>query len=352
MQPSHLRILTVSALTIVGALLACAMPISSVTGTHPTVPHMTEHEVAQTTILPATAGQHGPATASCPQGELALGGGWSVPAQAHVYAAMLTGNTWNVSVSYPGPIINPRAAGAGSGTLAVPVVTPPVASISVTAYVECLAGAGATAHVIPTNATQMVPALNFVDVETFFQQVITCPPGLTTGAGFDLSSAPTFLEMQRSIVDMYGLAPLPTMMFSVANYGSMPHPATLVAYCLAGMSGTTVYYPPFGDLASVAVPTPTFGVVPSGATQSFTMSCARDPSAQGSVAVGGGWEYTYNKNLQRGPGRGTVSSTHAVLQGDTPVGWQVEVSSTGGAIQGGVVPGVICLQFPATGQNK
>jgi hypothetical protein len=311
-------------------LASCDAPASSVVGL-PTVPHMTEHEVTRTTIL--TRANPGPATASCPQGQLALGGGWSLHAQgASVFAAMLTGNTWNVSV---------RAA------------TPPVVGIAVTAYVECLAGAGAAAHVIPMDASQTVPALNFVDPETFFQQVITCPvTGPTTGMGFDLSSAPTFLEMQRSIVDLYGFVPLSTVIFSVANYDTVPHPATLVAYCLAGVSGTHTFYPPFGDLVSVAVPTPTSGPVPSGTTQSFTMSCARDPSAQGSVAIGGGWEYTYNKNLQRGPGRGTVSSTHAVLLGDTPVGWQVKVSSTGGAIQGGVVPAVICLQFPATGQNK
>ena len=54
------------------------------------------YQVAKTTTLYGR--DTGPATASCPQGELALGGGWSVAAPAvQILAAYLDGNTWKVS---------------------------------------------------------------------------------------------------------------------------------------------------------------------------------------------------------------------------------------------------------------
>src|SRR5436309_12151221 len=100
MNTRTLRTCALAALPLILALLGCAVtgvtkPANPPTAT-PTPARPSVHEVAQTTTL--NGGQTGPVTATCPQGEVALGGGWSVPTQqARVFAATLSGNTWSVS---------------------------------------------------------------------------------------------------------------------------------------------------------------------------------------------------------------------------------------------------------------
>jgi hypothetical protein len=352
MQLSHLRMLPLPALALVGALLACATSTSPVTGALPQAPQLTVHEVEQTTTLSILPGANpGPATASCPTGELALGGGWSLPAVGgKVYAAMLTGNTWNVFVRPPGPTSNPGAAIPGAGARAVSAAVPSVGGIAITAYIECLAGAGAGASVIPRDASLVVPAFNYVHGDVLVPQNGACDLyERKVGTGFDFSSAPSFLELQGNIDDAFANLPYINFRFNVANYDSAPHPATLTMYCLTGVSGSTVDYPPVTTGPQPhPIPTP----IPAGMTRSFTTSCAADPNVPGAVAIGGGWDYTYaSTTVGIARDTSTVYSSHAVLQGSTPVGWQVAVSTADGGMQD-ITSEAICLQVPAAGQSK
>ena len=86
LQRSLARISTICALAmVVVATVFCAaagptpaggLPVTTIGP--PTGPFV--HEVAQTTTLAGTG--TGPATATCPQGEVALGGGWELPSRA------------------------------------------------------------------------------------------------------------------------------------------------------------------------------------------------------------------------------------------------------------------------------
>jgi hypothetical protein len=355
MQPSHPRMFAPPLLALAAVVILSCANTAAIT-VSPVQTGLRVHEVAQTTTLQGV--DPGPATASCPQGELALGGGWTVPAQqAHVYAARLSGNMWQAYVSHPGPVFQPSAVRAGSVILAAPAVTPAIAGITVTAVVECLVGAGSGVSVIPRDASLMVPAFNLVHAGAPVSQEGSCDLYQEkVGMGFDFGSAPTQLELQANIDDAFSpTLPYIDFRFAVANYDGMPHPATLVMYCLAGLSGSAVGYPP---ITTGPQPHVTLTPVPGGTTKSFSTNCADDPSVTGSVAavaVGGGWEYMYaSPSAGTGGGvlgAGAVYSTRAVLQGYTPVGWQVAVSTAAGAIADFTAE-AICLQYPAGSQNK
>lgn len=69
-------------------------PTTQITPTAPPVPPAPPgiQEVSHTETLQGGTG--GSVTASCPQGDIALGGGWTIPAQgARVYAAKVNGNS-------------------------------------------------------------------------------------------------------------------------------------------------------------------------------------------------------------------------------------------------------------------
>jgi hypothetical protein len=61
----------------------------------------------------------------------------------------------------------------------------------------------------------------------------------------------------------------------------------------------------------------------------------------GGGAAGGGYA---SNDIGQTPLRGIVYATHALLQGDTAVGWQVAVSSTGNDIPL-FAPEAICMKF-------
>jgi hypothetical protein len=162
------------------------------------------HEVAQTTML--TRATLVTASATCPQGEFALGGGWDVPTQARVFAAQLNGNTWTVSVGgYKG-------------------------SITVTASVECLRGVG--------RATVTQRAFPFpAEPDTLANPFDLCNSGETlVGGGFDLGTASPTLELQETTPTVYyhqewwGLR--------VMNHDTVEHMITLYLECLSNVQRT------------------------------------------------------------------------------------------------------------------
>jgi hypothetical protein len=145
----HTRILRSITVAILGVAVGGCAAVPTIQTTKPANPATpipssiaSAHEVAETTTL--DGGSTGPATATCPQGEFALGGGWSVPAQgARVFAARASGATWAVWVL---PLGHP-------------------ATTHITAYVECLRDAWPgmfvrqatfTTHVAPTLATDRI----------------------------------------------------------------------------------------------------------------------------------------------------------------------------------------------------
>jgi streptogramin lyase len=220
-------------------------PTATVTATpHKAPATPSVHEVAHTTNL--AGGSTGSVEATCPEGERALGGGWSVPAaQARVFAARESGGAWSVSVQ---PLGHP-------------------ASTAVTVYVECLADAP-RAVVTQRSASGSVPA-NASGVV-----VAACTSGETlVGGGFDLSAAPTTLELRADAPQ----TPESGVSWAVAamNRDAAAQPVTAYAECLAnvraaptypGQRGTYVYASQTGDVA-VACPA---GAVPAGGGLDYT----------------------------------------------------------------------------------
>lgn len=150
-------LLPLSGCSAVGAQLrAFPGPAQQVTPSVAATAGPSVHEIAQTTML--TRATIITASATCPQGEFALGGGWDVPTQARVFAAQLNRNTWTVSVAgYKGPI-------------------------TVTASVECLRGVG---RATVTQRAFPVPA----DPDELTDVLSTCNYGETlVGGGLKLGT--------------------------------------------------------------------------------------------------------------------------------------------------------------------
>jgi hypothetical protein len=236
------------------------------------------HEVAQTTTL--NGGNTGPATATCPQGELALGGGWSVPAQgARVFAASLNSDTWAVSVL---PLGHP-------------------ATTSVTAYVECLRGA-AGAVVTRRATTIQVGATPPATLNTQLGGFSGfCGQGeVLVGSGFDLGAANANLELEGNWPrdDAF---PGTQWVFSVRNNDIVAHSFTFFVECLSNVNVALSYPRQDGNPAYAST------------TGSAVVSC---PS--GTVVGGGGFKYTRNS-----PGNqqvGNLNLLHASANG-----WQGDV---------------------------
>jgi streptogramin lyase len=231
-----------------------AVPTTPAPGSEPTVtpsPYKAPatpsvHEVAQTTTL--LGGDTGPALATCPAGERALGGGWSVPtSQARVFAARRTGDAWSVSVQ---PLGHP-------------------ASTTITVYVECLANA-------PGAVVTQRAGLGSAPANTSGVVVATCNSGETlVGGGFDLSAAPTTLELRTDTPQ----TPESGVLWAIAALNHDPalvaHPVTAYAECLAHVSATPTYpgqqgsYVYAGQTGEIAVACPS-GAVPAGGGLDYT----------------------------------------------------------------------------------
>ncbi len=292
------------ATAVLGMLVAsCATVGGSSTSTapgiqHPTVgpinpppPSFAVHEVAQTTALLGTSA--GPASASCPSGELALGGGWQLPSPsgsisiqpdrrtvaqptlegARVYKAVVQGSTWSVYVSH--------------------VALRPVEALQVTAYVECLGGVSG-AVVTPVTSQ-----------ENAFPQVISsansfCAQGHPVGFGFDLGDAPTKLEFAGESVNAgFGIASV-----EVANHDSIQHTIVVSVECLSSPHLSW-------HLASSQGST-----LQGGATAALHQGC---PS--GFFIAGGAIKYHYSIL-----GAGNIYSQHV-----TSSAWQASVYASSGS---------------------
>jgi len=214
------------------------------------------HEVARTTTF--YGGSVIPATATCPQGELELGGGWSVPPQgARVFAAMISDGAWSVS--------------------AFPVGH--TASTTLTAYGECLRGA-AGAVVTPYSTPFSVPATSFnggTVACTGSEQLV--------GWGFSFGASSS-VELTATHPEINGW----TLEF--VNHSGVDQTGSLVAECLSNVNVGA------NRINSSGVN------VPMGATGTNQVSCPL-----GTAAVGG---YQYSS-----AGGGNLYLLHA-----TSTGWQ------------------------------
>lgn len=280
------RTIAVSALPLIIALLGCAVTGGQATGPVATPPRPlapSVHEVAQTTTL--NGGNTGPVSATCPQGEVALGGGWNVPTQqARVFAATLNGNTWSLSVL---PLGHP-------------------ATTTVTAYVECLRNApGAVVTQRPTTEN-----LNPTPTGTFNDNlggtISLCDSGETlVGGGFDLGPATANLELEATW-PRNDVLPVQMWVFSVRNYDTVAHSTTHYAECLSGVT------------VSASYPRQDGSPVYASQTGAATVSCSA-----GSSLAGGGFQYRMHSP---GPSRlGNLFSLNAASSG-----WQGQVYTLSG----------------------
>jgi hypothetical protein len=263
--------------------------------------------VAQTTTL--NSGDSGPVSATCPQGEVALGGGWNVPTQqARVFAARLNGNTWSLS--------------------ALPLGHP--ATTTVTAYVECLRDVpGAVVTQRPTTQN-LAPTPTDVFNDNLGGTVSLCNTGETlVGGGFDLGSPGDMLELESSW-PRNDVLPVQMWVFSIRNYDTVAHSITYYAECLSGVTVTASY--PRQDGSPVY----------ASQTGSATVSC---PS--GATLAGGGFQYRMHSP---GPSRlGNLYSLNAASSG-----WQGQVYTLSGY---GLyyltsLAAAVCLTLPTPGATQ
>jgi hypothetical protein len=232
----------------------------------PPVPSV--HAVAHTTTL--YGGQTGPVTASCPQGEFALGGGWSAPSQhAHVFAArLISGATWSVSVQ---PLDH-------------------ASSTVVTAYAECLRDAPG-AVVTPRTATVSVPAF----ARGSAAPKCTGVGEVAVGWGFSFdSSTGQWVESASPNKGFWAVG--------VKNDSAQGHSAYVYVQCLSHAVVTDV----------VVASSPPSNVL-TGATASDQVSC------DGGYTVAGGG-YAVDRTAYVSDEAGTLYSLHA-----TATGWQGSV---------------------------
>jgi hypothetical protein len=267
-------------------------PLSSTPTTMPSSAIST-HEVARSATL--VSGDSGPVVATCPQGELALSGGWSVPStRTHVYAAKVLGNGWAVWVQTPPPT-NANATGT-------PPSAGPQGGTAVTAYVECLRGATGTT-VTQREVTQSIPATipsHTVDEAGAF--IGTCQQGEgLVGFGFDLGAAnANSLELEASVPSE--VLHVISWSFKVWNHDTVAHDVTFDVQCLTttlhgalsfpGQKGTVLYATMSGDATAVC--------------------------PDGTMLAGGGFRYT----LAGARGSFVGSEYHHSATSATPNGWQ------------------------------
>ncbi|HLY30527.1 MAG TPA: hypothetical protein VKQ36_05840, partial [Ktedonobacterales bacterium] len=281
-----LALVTMLALTLSGCSAANALgrgktsantltihPVGSVIPAGPWV-----HEVAQTTTLYGY--NTGPVTAACPQGQVALGGGWKVATQGvHVFAAYLVGNAWDVFASH-----------TVYSRFIVPIV--------VTAYVECLSndpGAIVTQFAMTTN----VPANSMA-----IPVSVACDAGAgqAVAVGFDLGPVNSALEYQGGVIAVVTFGGI-TASYAVTNHDSIDHPITTYVDCLASPDAA------FNYIAANGPP------ISAGMIADVQVTCPA-----GSVVAGGGFGYN----------EGTLSG-NLYLEHANANGWEGAVYATSGS---------------------
>jgi hypothetical protein len=322
------RALTIMALALLGAMSGCAADasgassaISSGQAPRPTIgpnnpPGPRAHEVSRITTIAGSG--VGPATATCPQGEIALGGGWKLPSPAsggsiqsasatgapvslegaRVFKAVLTDDTWSVYVSHP--------------PLRVSQTLP------VTAYVECLAGASG-AVVTQRAQTQDAGPERIVAVAAHCAPAASgAPAEIAVGFGFDFSASPTTLEfMGDTPASALGIEY--SWSIQVANHESGAQPVSAFVECLSNLNASARYMTTRGPS------------VPGGAAVDVQQACPSE-----TVVIGGGVMYHYAIL-----GGGDIYRQHASANG-----WQGSLyASTGSSPLDITGVYVACLKF-------
>jgi hypothetical protein len=247
------------------------------------------HEVAHT-VIPITVVTP-PVSVSCPAGEIALGGGWSIPQTKRIYKALLTGNTWTV-YTYTPTAVNQQVAGA------------PQDDTSYTAYVECLAGAPGA--VVTAREIDSTVQPDKTATLTQFCQANEAPVGF----GFDLSASPGNLELQAANPETFEQAVW--WNFWVKSHDITARVAKGYAECLTGVPFFAGYSGQAGTY------------VYASATGSVTVNCPA-----GTMVAGGGLSYRAGNGSA--PNIGNLYALHAAAGG-----WQ-------GAIYGVTGYGLIPL---------
>ncbi|HEV2235547.1 MAG TPA: hypothetical protein VGR57_02700 [Ktedonobacterales bacterium] len=233
--PARLLAAGATAAALLMVVLGCAsgtsvvntLPVVTPAGNHlPVDPTATSgpiaiHEVAASATMLGDSPLQ--VVATCPAGELGISGGWDMSRQgARVYAAMMAGDSWTVSflpVGQPGTTL-------------------------VTAYVECLRGAGGTvAAVQRTTTTSIAPTIPSDQVDSGGGYIGTCQPGEgLAGFGFDFGAATTAskLEMEASVPSEVLHAQ--TWSFRVWNYDTVAHDVSFTLQCLSTTGSGQVHY--------------------------------------------------------------------------------------------------------------
>jgi len=264
-------------LTPLGALAAMAL-VTILAGalfalhrasSHPaTAPSTTPFVHVVSTSRQVLSGDAAPTVATCQAGEVALSGGWDVPAAGSVLVSHRMGNGWGIVVQAP----------TGSG-------------VSVTASVACLA------HVPGVTVQELSSSVTVASGTSIYDHV-DCPRGVggAVGGGFSTSSPDlNFGYFFRDYID-------PTWEMTVRNSGHSAATATVFAECI---TASGVGLTPFAKMHTT---------IPQGGTQTITALCPR-----GSFASGGGLE-----------GDSTVRILGLAPAGKAR-GWSVDLSAVGEA---------------------
>jgi hypothetical protein len=258
-----------------------------------TAPRTTPFVHVVTTSRQVLAGDTTPTVATCPAGEVALSGGWEVPASGSVLASHRMGNGWGIVVQAP----------TGSG-------------VPVTASVACLAHVpGATVQEVSSSVTAAsgAYAVNHVD----------CPSGASGAVGGGFSTSSPHLTFDDFFLIMGSET---TWVMEYTNSGPSATPSTVYVECLtapgvalagAGMYNTTI---------------------PQGSEQTITAVCPQGFFAGGGGVIG----------VILGPGFPTSYPLQPVrllslAPTSTARGWSADLSPVGGATTVDVY--VVCLRF-------
>jgi len=260
------------------------LPSKTNPSTTPTIHEVAHTEVPITVVTP-------PISVSCPAGEIALGGGWSVPQTKRVYKALLTWNTWTI-YTYTPIAVNQQVAGA------------PQDDTSYTAYVECLAGAPEA--VVTRREIDSTVQPDKISTLTQACQANEAPVGF----GFDLSASPGNLELQATSPETFEQAVW--WNFWVKSHDVTARAAIGYAECLTDVP----FYASYPGQAG--------SYVYASATGSVTVNCPA-----GMTVAGGGLNFRAGNGSA--PNIGNMYALHAA-----PGGWQ-------GAIYGVTGYGLIPL---------
>jgi hypothetical protein len=334
MNKRLMRSTAISALPLLLALLGCA--VTGVQTDRPAAPTPTQaatgpevHQVA-VTATPTT-----PYTSrfsvSCPQGELALGGGWDVPQSARVVAAQITSaTTWSVSLAPPQPANTGAIAQTGpQASSQTSAMADPQANAldntTVTVYVECLRGAPGAVVTQRASADNLAPTPTDTFNDKLGGSVSLCNAGETlVGGGFDLGSPLANIELESSW-PRSDAAPIavPVWVFSLRNNDAVARPITRFAECLSGVGASASY--PRQDGAFIF----------ASQTGSAVVACPA-----GASLAGGGFQYRMHS-----PGNARLGSLFSLTA--TSAGWRTQILMLSGYGLFALTPmaAAVCLTF-------